>query len=99
MLVTSGGDILVPLNKGMMNVGDYRSYSKHSIFALHWDGSVLQEKWHTSDNPSYLADFGYDPAMNELVLLKVVQKEGRIWGKGKSVLSVLKQVGLNSERK
>jgi hypothetical protein len=99
MLVTSGGDILVPLNKGMMNVGDYRSYSKHSIFALHWDGSVLQEKWHTSDSPSYLADFGYDPAMNEVVLLKVVQKEGRIWGKGKSVVSILTQVGSNSERK
>jgi hypothetical protein len=95
MLVTPGGDVLVPLNKGMFNVGDYRSYAKHSIFALHWDGSVLQEKWHTSDTPSYLADFTYDPLTNELILLKVVQKEGGIWGKGKSLVSILKEVGSN----
>jgi hypothetical protein len=90
MLVIPGGDILVPLNKGKLNVGDYRSYSKHSIFALHWDGSVLQEKWHTSDSPSYLADFAYDSSSGELILLKVVQKDGRLWGKGKSVISSLK---------
>ena len=89
MLQTAEGVIIVPRNKGSFNVGYFRSYNKHSLHALRWNGIVLEDIWGTSDNPTYLADFAYDSSSRELILLKVTQKEG-MWGKGKSVISIHK---------
>jgi hypothetical protein len=89
MLITAEGDIIVPHNKGSFNIGTFRSYNKHTIHSLRWNGSILEEAWHTGDNPTYLADFGYDSSAKELILLKITQKEG-IWSKGRSVISIHK---------
>lgn len=88
-VMTPDGKLLVPHNEGIMTVGNNRSYTKHTLHALTWSGSLFRELWHTRQEPSYLADFAYDPAAAEVVMLEVVQKEG-MFSKGKSVVSVKK---------
>ena len=50
-------------------------------------GAVLKEKWHTRQTPGYLADYTYNQASGEIVLLEVVQKSG-MFNKGKTVISI-----------
>lgn len=88
-VMTPDGKLLVPHNEGILTVGNNRSYTKHTLHALTWSGSLFRELWHTRQEPSYLADFAYDPAAAEVVMLEVVQKEG-MFSKGKSVVSVKK---------
>jgi hypothetical protein len=85
--ITPEGTLLVPHNQGLFNVGNSRSYTRYSLHALHWNGSSLQEKWHTRQNQSYLADFAYDAAARELILLEVVQKAD-MFSKGNTVISI-----------
>ncbi len=87
IVVTSDGTLLVPHNEGLFNVGNSRSYTKYTIHALQWNGSSMQEKWHTRQNQSYLADFAYDATAKELILLEVVQKAD-MFSKGKTVISI-----------
>jgi hypothetical protein len=87
MIPLSDGTLLVPRNEGIFVVGNSRSYDKHTVVALRWNGSMLIEKWHTREIPCYLADFAYDAASRELVLLEVVKKPG-LFGTGKSVIAV-----------
>lgn len=89
IVITPEGTLLVPHNEGMFNIGNNRSYTKYSLHALTWNGSSLKEKWHTRVSQSYLADFAYDAAARELVLLEVVQKTG-LFSKGKTVISINK---------
>jgi len=89
IVVTPDGTLLVPHNEGMFNIGNNRSYTKYSVSALTWNGSSLKEKWHTRLAQSYLADFAFDPATKELILLEVVQKSG-MFSKGKTVISINK---------
>ena len=83
------GTLIVPRNDGTFSIGNNRSYNKHSIFGLQWSGSVLREAWHTRLTPSYLADYAYDAATREVVLLEVVQKAG-MFGAGKTAVSINK---------
>jgi len=86
MIVTPDGKLLVPHNEGLLSVGNNRAYSKHTLHALTWSGSVLKELWHSKQEPTYLADFAYDPAAGELLLLEVIQKES-MFEKGKTRIS------------
>lgn len=83
------GTLIVPRNDGTFSIGNNRSYNKHSIFGLQWSGSILREAWHTRLTPSYLADYAYDAAKREVVLLEVVQKAG-LFGAGKTAVSINK---------
>jgi len=87
IVITADGTLLVPHNEGLFNVGNSRSYTKYTMHALQWNGSSMQEKWHTRQNQSYLADFAYDATAKELILLEVVQKAD-MFSKGKTVISI-----------
>lgn len=87
--VTGAGEIIVPQNSGFWTIGDSRSYSKNSLFAFAWNGVVLDERWHTKVSQNGLADYLFDEARKELVLLEVVKKAGVI-GKGASAVSIKK---------
>ena len=89
MLVLPDGTLVVPRNEGSINIGNNRTYNKHSLFGLQWSGSILREVWHTRQSPSYLADFAFDAATREVVLLEVVQRTG-FFGGGKTALSINK---------
>jgi hypothetical protein len=70
-------------------VGNYRSYSKHALFILRWNGSVLQEKWRLRESPGYLADYAYDPVSGDLFVLEIAQREELLGsGKGRTAISV-----------
>jgi hypothetical protein len=89
MLVLPDGTLVIPRNEGSVNIGNNRTYNKHSLFGLQWSGSILREVWHTRQIPSYLADFAFDAATGEVVLLEVVQRTG-LFGGGKTALSMNK---------
>jgi len=84
-----GGILIIPRNEGTFSVGNNRSYNKHSLFGLEWSGAILREIWHTRLSPSYLADYAYDSATNEVVLLEVIQKAG-LFVSGKTAVSINK---------
>ena len=86
--VTEKGEILVPQNSGFFVLGNLRSYSKYSVVNFAWNGSSLEEKWRTKQSQNYLADYSYNPATKELVLLEVAQKD-TFGGKGGSVVRLL----------
>ncbi|MBU5635755.1 hypothetical protein KOM00_03305 [Geomonas sp. Red69] len=86
--VTEKGEILVPQNSGFFVLGNLRSYSKYSVVNFVWNGSSLEEKWRTKQSQNYLADYSYNPASKELILLEVAQK-GTFGGKGGSVVRLL----------
>jgi len=81
------GLLLVPRNEGTFSVGNSRSFNKHSLHALQWNGTMLKEAWHTRQSPSYLADYAYDRSRNEVILLELVQRPG-LFASGKSAISV-----------
>lgn len=89
ILVTKDGEVIVPRNEGTFVVGNQRSFRKSSIYAFAWNGSLLEEKWHTKEAQNYLADFFYDAGKKELVLLQVTKKEGP-FAKGASSIAVKK---------
>jgi hypothetical protein len=85
--VTPTGEVIIPRNGGFWVVGNARNYGKSSIYAFAWNGVSLVEKWHTKENPTYLADYFYDHERRELVQLEVVQHEG-LFAKGYSAITV-----------
>jgi hypothetical protein len=87
MIRMKDGILLVPRNEGTFSYGNNRSFDKHTLIAFEWTGAVLREKWHTRTSPGYLADFAFDPASAEVILLEVVQKAG-MFSKGTSVVSI-----------
>ncbi len=87
--MTKDNEIVVPQNGGFWVIGNARSYSKSSVFAFKWNGSSLEETWHTRQDQDYLADFILDERLKELVILQVVKKEGVI-DKGASAVVVKK---------
>jgi len=72
--VTGRGELVVPANSGWV-IGNSRNYSKSTIYGFIWNGVALEEQWHTNVSQNYLADYFYDEARKELVLLEVVKKE------------------------
>jgi hypothetical protein len=87
--LTSGGEILVPQNAGFWVLGNSRSYSKSSVYSFVWNGSSLEEKWHTRQSQNYLADYSFDEGKKELILLDVVKKAG-MFDKGASAVTIKK---------
>jgi hypothetical protein len=87
--VLASGEVVVPQNSGTFVVGNQRSYKKSTVYGFIWNGSILEERWHLKENPSYLADYVLDEERKELLLLQVVKKAG-IKEKGTSVLAVKK---------
>lgn len=87
--VTDKGEVIVPQNAGFFVIGNVRSYSSHSILALTWNGSELEERWRSKQNKNYLADFSFDPQTRELVQLEVTQKSG-FGTKGGSMVRVIR---------
>lgn len=74
ILIGSSGEIIVSRNSGLMVSGTVRSYSKNNVMVLFWDGVSLKEKGRTEQSQNYLADFSYDAAAGELLLLEVEPK-------------------------
>jgi hypothetical protein len=89
LTVTAQGDIIVPQSSGGWSIGNSRSFKKNALYCLAWNGSSLEEKWHTRESQNYLADYFYDEPRKELVLLEVVSKEG-VLSKGASTITVKK---------
>lgn len=87
--VLPDGTLILPRNEGSFSIGNNRSYNKHSLFGLQWSGAVLREAWHTRPMPSYLADYAYDSATREVVLLEVIQHAG-LFSAGKTAISINK---------
>jgi len=85
--VTPSGEVVVPKNEGMFVIGNNRAYKKSSVYAFAWNGSSLDEIWHTKQSQNYLADYLYDTARKELMALEVVKKEGLL-DKGASMVTV-----------
>jgi hypothetical protein len=83
--ISPEAEIIVPQNSGTLSIGNQRSYSKNSVSAFVWNGASLEERWHTTESPNYLADYFLDSERKELVMLEQTQKEG-IFTKGASVI-------------
>jgi hypothetical protein len=91
--VTSKGEVLVGKNDGFWVMGDARSYKKGAVYNMVWNGSSLEEKWHTRDTQNYMPDYFYDEGRNELLILQTVQRPGMMGlmgGRGASVLVIKK---------
>ncbi len=87
--VSGKGDILVGKNDGFWVMGNARSYKKGLVYNFSWNGSSLDEKWHTKETQNYMPDYFYDEARNELLMLQTVQRPG-ILTNGASSLSIKK---------
>ncbi|GLI37746.1 VCBS repeat-containing protein [Geobacter hydrogenophilus] len=85
--VSPAGEVIVPKNEGMFVIGNNRAFKKSSVYAFTWNGSSMDEVWHTKQSQSYLADYLYDSTRKELVALEVVKKEGLL-DKGASMMVV-----------
>lgn len=88
--VTSKNELLVGKNDGFWVLGDARSYKKGAVYSMAWNGSSLEEKWHTRDTQSYMPDYCYDEARNELMQLQLVQRPGMLGSRGASALTIKK---------
>jgi hypothetical protein len=87
--VTSKGDVLVGKNDGFWVLGNARKYKKGAVYCFGWNGSNLEEKWHTRETQNYMPDYYYDEARNELLILQTVQRPG-IATRGAASLSIKK---------
>lgn len=85
--VLPNGMLLIPRNDGNYIVGNDRNYNKHQLFSLRWTGALFKEVWSTRTTPSYLADYAYDAAAQEVVLLEIVQKAS-LFDLGKTVIFI-----------
>lgn len=74
--ISSKGEIIVGKNDGFWILGNARSYKRGSVFCLQWNGSSLEERWHTRDSQNYMPDFYYDEHRKELLMLQTVQRPG-----------------------
>ncbi len=89
-VVKADGELLVPKNSGSWYTLNKHTYNKNSLFCFAWNGTSLDEKWHTSQSGFYLSDFAYDDAAHEVLLLEVVSKEDGIFDAGASRIVIKK---------
>lgn len=89
LTVSKNQEILVPKNSGSFVVGNQRTFKKSSVYDFVWNGSNLDEQWHTKEAQNYLADYFVDEAAKELVLLEVTRPDGVV-DKGASVVAIKK---------
>jgi hypothetical protein len=90
IIVKANGEIIVPKNSGSWFSLNKHSYSNNILYDFEWNGSSLEEKWHTRQSEYYLADFAFDDATKELFALEVVSKEEGVFDKGASRLVIRK---------
>lgn len=86
LLVTRGGDIIVPRNTGLNGSGARGSYTKNNVLLLSWDGTSLKEKWRSGQSQHYLADLSFDERTGELLLLEVEPKEDSSGERGSRIV-------------
>lgn len=84
LLVTKGGEIIVPRNTG--NGNGKGTYAKNNVLLLSWNGNSLQEKWRSGLSQHYLADFSFNERTRELMLLEVEPKEDASGERGSRVV-------------
>jgi hypothetical protein len=70
-------------------LGNARSYKKGAVYCFSWNGSSLDEKWHTRETQNYMPDYYYDEARNELLILQTVQRPG-VTTRGAASLAIKK---------
>ena len=87
--ISSKGEVLIGKNDGFWVLGNARSYKQGAVYCLVWNGSSLEEKWHTREFQNYMPDFLFDDTRNELLILQTVQRPGII-GRGASSLTIKK---------
>lgn len=87
--VTSRNEVLVGRNDGFWVLGNARSYKKGSVYCFTWNGSNLDEQWHTRDTQNYMPDYYFDEARSELLLLQTVQRAG-LTTRGTATLAIKK---------
>lgn len=87
LVVTAKGEILAVKNDSTWVMGNSRTYKSGSVYCLAWNGSSLEEKWHTREAQNYMPDYLFDESRNELLLLQAVQRPG-FTAKGASSLSI-----------
>jgi hypothetical protein len=87
--VTSKGEIITGKNDGFWVLGNARTYKRGAVYSMAWNGSSLEEKWHTRDTQNYMADYYFDESRNELLILQTVQRPG-FTSSGASSLSIKK---------
>ena len=87
--VSTKGEIVVGKNDGFWVLGNARSYKRGAVYCLIWNGSSLEEKWHTRETQNYMPDFFYDESRNELLMLQTVQRAG-VSSRGASSLTIKK---------
>jgi hypothetical protein len=90
IVVKANGELFIPKNGGSWFMVNKHSYSNSSLYNFAWDGTNLEEKWHTKQIDFYLADFAYDESNRELLMLEIVEKEEGIFDKGASRLVIRK---------
>ena len=90
IVVKANGELLIPKNTGSWFLLNKHSYSQNTLHCFSWNGSDLEEKWHTKQSDHYLADFAYDDNARELLMLEVVSKEEGAFDKGASRLVIRK---------
>ncbi|WP_321394049.1 VCBS repeat-containing protein [uncultured Desulfuromusa sp.] len=91
LLTLPSGEILAAQNEGFRSLNRYRNFNKSRVVALSWNGFAFQEKWKTSAQAGYLADFTLADADNdgqdELVMaIKFQQKN--LLQKGRSTVVI-----------
>ena len=87
--VSAKGELVVGKNDGFWVLGNSRSYKRGAVYCLVWNGSSLEEKWHTRDTQNYMPDFFFDEARAELLMLQTVQRPG-MSERGASSLTIKK---------
>lgn len=87
--VTSRNEVLVGKNDGFWVLGNARSYKKGAVYCFGWNGSNLDELWHTRDTQNYMPDYYFDEASSELLLLQTVQRPG-LTSRGSASLAIKK---------
>ncbi len=87
--VTPGGEVVVGKNDGFMVLGKARTYKTGAVYCFVWNGSTLDEKWHTRATQNYMPDYYLDSARNELLMLQTVLRPG-MNEKGASSLTIKK---------
>jgi hypothetical protein len=91
LLNLPSGELLVAQNDGVRIFQRFRDFTKSRVIAMQWDGFDLSEKWRTSEQGGYLADFTLADAdndgQNELVMaIKYSQKN--LIQKGRSTVVI-----------
>lgn len=88
ILVTKTQAIIVGYNDPSLSIGDMRTYKKGIVYGFKWNGSALEEVWHTSPTQNYMPDFEYDDTTQSLYQLQRTQGEG-LFQKQPAMSSVL----------